>query len=503
MHWFYLRLDFYIYSPQNSGLEEMQNKVRVFFLLVFFKLGTVIPCFAQIIEKAPASPVTVVAAPVDSLNARVTISDVIITGFKKTKPYIIKREIPFKKGDSMLYSKLLSMLNLCKQQVMNTSLFVDVDVKPVMIDSSHVFIDVNVKERWYLFPVPYFNILGRNFNEWLVQYNHNLQRVDYGLKFMQNNVSGRNDNLNIWLISGYTQQVSLRYDNPNINNKLTSGINIGFSFSRNRELNYAVNNNKLSFFKEQDHFLIRQVHGDFAYTYRPAIKTRHTIRVSYSDISVNDTVVKLNPHFFQSGLDRVRFADISYNFQYLNVDYNPYPLKGFSADGNLYKRFGKSSNFWQISGRGAYNIKVLPRTFVQFQAAGSVRFPFQQPYFSNSLLGSSDLYMRGLEYYVVEGVAGGVTRATIKNEIISLNVHNPIKSATHDKIPFRLFIKAYGDLGYSYTPNYGNSILNNKLLRTWGAGIDIVTFYDVVVRLEYSFNQLGDKGLFIHTQTDF
>lgn len=118
-------------------------------------------------------------------------------------------------------------------------------------------------------------------------------------------------------------------------------------------------------------------------------------------------------------------------------------------------------------------------------------------------MGSANLYMRGLEYYVIEGVAGGVTRATVKNEILSLNVRNIIKSKSHNKIPFRVFLKAYGDLGYSYTPNYGNSILNNKLLRTWGAGVDIVTFYDVVVKLEYSFNQLGDKGLFIHTQTDF
>ena len=64
-------------------------------------------------------------------------------------------------------------------------------------------------------------------------------------------------------------------------------------------------------------------------------------------------------------------------------------------------------------------------------------------------------------------------------------------------------LKAYGDLGYSYLPNPGNSRLNNKLLRTWGAGVDVLTIYDVVLKLEYSFNQLGEKGLFIHTATDF
>ncbi|MDQ6812434.1 MAG: hypothetical protein M3040_01645, partial [Bacteroidota bacterium] len=112
-------------------------------------------------------------------------------------------------------------------------------------------------------------------------------------------------------------------------------------------------------------------------------------------------------------------------------------------------------------------------------------------------------YMRGLEYYVVEGVAGGVARATIKNEVLSLNLHSPLKSKTHDKIPLRLFVKAFGDLGYSYTPNFGISRLNNMVLHTWGFGIDIVTFYDVVLRFEYSFNQLGDKALYFHTQNEW
>jgi opacity protein-like surface antigen len=476
---------------------------RILFFILFFCFFSRATLFSQLIEKAPSSPVAVQALPTDSVNALLLVNDIIITGYKKTLPYIIQREVPLKKGQYILNNELQAKLMLCKQQLMNTSLFVDVDVRPIVIDSNNIFIDIHVKERWYLFPIPYFRIVSRNFNTWWVEEGHNFNKVEYGLKFMQNNVSGRNDNLNLWLIGGYTQQVSLRYDNPNIDNKLKHGINIGFGYRRNRELNYAINYNKQSFFKEPDKFLIKQFYVDFAYTYRPAIRTRHTFRVSYSDISVSDTVVKLNRLYLAPGATTVHFPDISYTLQYYNLDYNPYPLKGFSGEASLYKRFGKNSDVWQVSGRANFAAKLFPRSFIQLQAAGLLRFPFNQPYISNSLMGSTDLYMRGLEYYVVEGVAGGVARATVKNEIISLNVRNPVRSSTHDKIPFRVFLKAYGDLGYSFMPNFGNSILNNKLLRTWGAGVDIVTFYDVVLRLEYSFNQLGDNGLFVHTQTDF
>jgi len=483
----------------------MQNLCRLFFLSVVLNFSG-ITVYSQLIEKAAPSPVTVTAPPSDSLNDLVVISDIIITGFKKTKPYIIQREIPFKKGENVSRSDLSSKLSLCKQQLMNTALFVDADVKAVALDSNDIFIDIHVKERWYLFPVPYFRIVSRNFNTWWVEENHNLNRAEYGLKFMQNNVSGRNDDLNVWLISGFTQQFSLRYNNPNIDNKLKHGINIGFGIKRNRELNYGMDStrpNKISFVKQDNRFIVNQNYIDFAYTYRPAIRTRHTFRASYANTRIDDLVLKLNPHYFAAPATRLTYIGISYNLSYTNLDYIPYPLKGFAGYANIYKRFGRNADFWQISGTGNYNVNFAPRSFLQLQAAGLIRFPFNQPYISNNLMGSSDLYLRGLEYYVIEGVAGGVARATVKNEILSFNLHNPVNSKTHDKIPFRVFIKGYGDLGYSYTPNYGISTLNNKMLHTWGAGIDIITFYDIAVRLEYSFNQLGDKGLFIHTQADF
>lgn len=484
----------------------MQNLGRILFLLVLFYLYTWTNAYSQLIEKAPPSPVAVQAASIDSVDSVVVISDIVLTGFKKTKPYIIQREVPFKKGQSIASNELIEKLKLSKQQLMNSALFVDVDVRAVKIDSGHVFIDIRVKERWYLFPIPYFRIVSRNFNTWWVEENHSLDRIEYGLKFIQNNFSGRNDHLNLWIVGGYTQQFSVRYENPNIDNKLKNGINVGFGFRRNRELNYGMDSarpNKIGFFKQADRFLINEKYIDFAYTYRPAIRTRHTFRASYSNLGVDDSIVKLNPTYFATEGTRSKSLDLSYSLSYTNLDYIPYPLKGFSGDAGIHKRFGNASDFWQINGKGNYNIKVSPRSFIQLQAAGVLRFPFNQPYVANNLLGSTSLYMRGLEYYVIEGVAGGVGRATVKNQVLSFNLRSPFNSKTHDKIPFRVFLKAYGDLGYSYTPNYGISRLNNKWLRTWGFGLDIVTFYDVVLRFEYSYNQLGDRSLYFHTQNEW
>src|SRR5438874_9193559 len=165
----------------------------------------------------------------------VVIADITVHGNKKTKPFIIEREIPFKQGDYIPYNELEKKLALARQQVMNTSLFTQVDIYVQSQQGSLVFIDVDVKERWYLFPLPYFKLIDRNFNQWWVEQKASLNRVNYGVKFDQKNVTGRNDKLSVYLIGGYSRQVALRYEQPFANRSLKSGYSVAFNFSRQRE----------------------------------------------------------------------------------------------------------------------------------------------------------------------------------------------------------------------------------------------------------------------------
>ena len=484
----------------------MQPFRRILSLSLMLILWGTLKSVAQIIEKAPTSPVAVdTLKTTDVSSTSVQINDVLLTGYKRTKPNTILREVPFKKGEQLSVSELNNKLSLCKRQLMFTSLFVDVEVTTLKVDSGHVFIHINVKERWYLFPIPYFKIVSRNFNTWWYEENHSFKRVEYGLKFQQNNATGRNDNLNIWFINGFTQQMSLRYENPNMGKNLQHGINIGFGYRRNHELNYGMDSikpNKLGFFKDEKQFLIKQGYVDLTYTYRPAIRSRHSFKATYGSYTIDSQVAKLNPDYFGKSATSIAYFDLGYNLSYNNLDYAPYPMKGFSFEIGLEKRFAKNG-YWEFTTRTNNSFPITKKSSFQLQSVAIVRAPFHQPYINNSLMGSADTYMRGLEYYVVQGVAGGIVRGTVKNELFSFNFRNPISSKTHDKIPFRLFIKAYTDLGYSYLPDAGISVFNNKLLHTYGLGVDIITFYDVVIRFEYTFNQLGEHALFFHNQTDW
>ena len=200
---------------------------------------------------------------------------------------------------------------------------------------------------------------------------------------MQNNVSGRNDNLNLWVVGGYTQQFSFSYENPFIDKNLKNGINIGFGYSRNRELNYGMDlvTSKRFFKATKISLLLTKHYTDFAYTYRPAIKTRHNFRASYGNIQVRRHCDKTNPHYFPTGATAFSYADISYNLTYTSTSIIILiRLKGFQADASFTSGLETTADIWQFSGRANYNLKVSRTSYLQLQAAGLFRFPFNQPY---------------------------------------------------------------------------------------------------------------------------
>jgi outer membrane protein assembly factor BamA len=437
------------------------------------------------------------------------VSDIIITGDRKTKPYIIEREIPFKRGDSLYLNELVEKFEKARQQLMNTRLFNEVVVSLKRFRGYMVDVEIDVKERWYIFPIPYFKPIDRNLSEWAKQ-GYNARRLNYGLKFTYYNFTGRNDRLKALFISGYTKQIQFSYEQPYADKALKHGYGVNVSYSGLKEINHLTVNNEQRFFpvdsvKEQfaNRFINQQFNLSLSYSYRPAIRTRHAVRVSYNHNKIDSAVWFLNKGYFNNNGIRVGYPEISYSVDYNNVDYVAYPLKGFIGDATLMRRgLNKDMNMWMLAGKGTRGWEIGKDLYYGLQGYGVVKLPLHQPYYNQRLFGYGDLYLRGLEKYVIDGVVAAMVRNTFRKEILHFTVPF-IRSKSHDRIPFRFFLKTYADIGYSYNKNsFGNS-LENRMLYTTGAGIDLLSFYDFVFRFEYSFNQLGENGIFLHVKNDF
>jgi hypothetical protein len=100
-------------------------------------------------------------------------------------------------------------------------------------------------------------------------------------------------------------------------------------------------------------------------------------------------------------------------------------------------------------------------------------------------------------------VATALVKSTIKKKLIAFDIPFRLFPKVFTKIPISVFAKSYADVGYAYTKKKYDTYLNNRLLYSGGFGIDILTLYDINLKFEYSFNQLGKNGLFLHNQSGF
>ena len=129
----------------------------------------------------------------------------------------------------------------------------------------------------------------------------------------------------------------------------------------------------------------------------------------------------------------------------------------------------------------------------------------EQPYFIQKALGYDD-YVRGYEYYVVDGQSYWLSKTAAKYALIEKTTFDIpyVKMKQFNKSHYSLYLGVFSDLGYVIdNQNQEQNSINNSLL--WGKGIalDYVTYYDKLLRIEYSINALGEKGVFLHFSSPF
>ncbi len=219
-----------------------------------------------------------------------------------------------------------------------------------------VDISIDLKERWYIFPIPYVRPVDRNLAEWAKQ-GYGTDRLNYGIKFTHYNFSGRNDKLRLWLITGYSKQIQFQYDQPYADKSLKHGYKISFGYSSNKEINFDTENNQQQFTDTLAG--IKSYAGSVEYNYRPGLRTFHSFRLGFTHINVDRNVLNINPKYYDEGVNKINIPEISYTLKHYHVDYIPYPLDGWTGEVSITKRgFNSYSSMWQLIGK--YNQSVPP-----------------------------------------------------------------------------------------------------------------------------------------------
>ena len=435
-------------------------------------------------------------------SKKVIIKEFKIIGNKTTRENIIIREVPFQINDTISQDGLQEVLERTHSNLFNTSLFNFIVVEPVYFDETNISIYITVEERWYWWPIPIFDIQETNFNTWWLDKDYN--KVNYGLFLAKENFRGRKETVMLLFQGGFTEKLGVKYIIPYINKKKTNGLSLKFSYSRNHEVSYSTTNNFQDYYRSESDYIQKEINSNIGYELRPRLYNKHNFNLEYTSVDVADSIVSFNSDYLSGKATFMEFFSFNYTFKRDKRNNKNYPTKGVYYDLKLNKDgLGLVNNelnslyftshfkkFWQLSDKFYFSSSIKAKYTTN-----------EGPYYLYKGLGSRNDLVRGYELYVINGEHFGVCKAQLRYGLLQDKMFNfkALKADKFNKIPLSIYLGAYFDAGYvdSKINNIVNPLTNSVLLGG-GVSADFVTYYDMVLRLEYSVNKLNEKGLFLH-----
>lgn len=429
-----------------------------------------------------------------------------ISGNVKTKEYVILRELMFENNRVYSIETWSELLKLSNENLMNTSLFLFVDFQVDSLQGDSISLQIKLAERWYLWPIPHADIDERNFNVWWE--NRNLDRLSAGIYVRKENFRGRMEVITFLLNLGYNQQFGFLYNAPYVNKSKTIGMGAEVIWTGRNEVISKTINNKSFFIKNYDDFIRTEFNLNANVQYRRNYFTFHFLQLGFKRFQLSDSLIINAPNYSWNQQNNLPFFYLYYKLKIDRRDFRPYPLHGYYADLEVFKngfKFLTSSNSLDI-----IDIKTTLRKYYQLDDRIFAAIAFvgkaanyqNQIYLLQKSLGYERDFVRGYEYYVVDGQYYGIVKTNIKYALFPSKILNAnfIDAPKFNKIPWSLYLNLFSDFGYATRNKYENitNHLPGSVLKSVGLGLDFVTYYDKVARFEFAINGLNETGFFVH-----
>jgi len=486
-------------------------KIRAFIILFAF-ICLSFPLFAQNKDGAVYIP--------DTIDyPYIKISSVTITGNKLTRDRIIIRELDFKIGDSLVTyekdgklhftmkrfatadsSELRLKMGYSRENIINTRLFLsnNLTLEKVKGNNYNLKIDVSERHYWWLFPVIKLN--APNFNEWLRD--PDWSSLSMGLFFSHNNLFGRSHQGSILGFFGKSYTFGLGYYIPWIGKGQKVGMRVGAGYQNMYSVEYGSLDNKREMIYASNSLQDAKV--NLTFTFRPGLYNYSTLKLSAQWISISDSLFNLNPNFLSGNNKSNSSLSLYADYYYDSRNSISYPLSGNLLRGfidkqglGIYSRdvdifyYGIDFHFYQTISRKFYIAEMVKAV----NSSGD-NYPY---YYQQNMTYKKD-FIRGYDLFTLKGDQMYYFRSNFKYELIkpSLKKVKPGQEKNKFKsVQYAFYLNAFGDCGYVANISSTENPYDNKMLFSYGVGLDFVSYYDLVIRLEYAFTSIGTNGFFI------
>ena len=333
---------------------------------------------------------------------------------------------------------------------------------------------VSVTEMWYIFPYP---IIFRNERDW--------SRISVGAGLLHNNFRGRREIIDFSFWLGFNPSVRLRYSNPWILGKLKFYTIISVFARKVRNLSFtaidsSVNENQVGF-----DWRVGKRFGHFTWL---------DVTLGYRQLSLSPPGL-IGKTLSASGKDKL--PRIGFSFTYDRRDLWEYPHRGHYL--NLWARktgFGGAVDYFRYGGDLRKYLPIGPMTLAVRGAVNlsegtipiydQVHFGFGsriRGYFSDRFAGENRL------------IGGAAFRFPIRK--ITYHDWGPFQSMGPYGNNFRFGVNGalFVDTGALWSQD--EKLTKDDFISGWGAGLHVFLPYQIILRLEYAFNEDWDGQLIV------
>lgn len=380
----------------------------------------------------------------------------------------------------------------------NLNLFNQINIHPEKVNDT-VSINIQLVEKWYLWPIPFVEFADRNINQWST-FDFDPYRTNIGLYLFKYNLFGLNHTLKATVGRGYTNTIGLEYRAPYVDNKKKLGFSLDLRRRTNQEIRYGLKENTELFFKSANTNMITESSLFTELVYRPGLYVRHRLSLNYSDINVNDTVVtdQLNPEFLFHNQSTQQLTTIAYHLSYDNRNNKLFPLTGIYADAGIAYNYGAQDYVSVGFDLNFYRPLPANRLYSGLSYTYGDALNQSLPYILNKAIGVQH-NVRGYEQYVFLGDQYAVLRAELRYLLLAERdvklKYMPVKS--YKSMPIESYISVFYDQAQVVDKGFQTDVYG------FGIGINTLIYYDKVFRFEYSWNHWNHSGLKVHFKKAF
>ena len=449
----------------------------------------------------------------------IKISEYKITGNKLTKDWYIIRELDFKIGDTLAThelgkivdfnqkrflpgdsSELKLRLTYSRENIINTNLFltVNLSVENIKGNEYRLLVDVTERHYWWLFPVVKLN--APNFNEWLRD--PDIKDVSMGLFFSHNNLFGISHQTSLVGYVGKSYAAAWGYRIPWIGKGKKTGVTFGLGYENLYTVEYGSYENKRQMLYASNSQ--QTIKAGVTFNMRPGLYNYGTIKLNGNMVWISDSLHALDSNYLAKGKNKNTSLTLYADYAYDSRNSKSYPLEGsflrifankvgmglVSKDVD-YFFYGIDFHFYQKMHKKWYAAEMF-----KLENTSGENTPY---YYQINMTYKKD-FIRGYDLFTLKGDQMYYFRSNIKYELVAPNIKKAKPGQEENKfknLQYAFYLNTFGDWGYVVNKFTENNPLNNKMLWSWGFGLDFVTYYDMVLRFEYAFTSERTNGFFI------